>query len=228
MALDEALMECAENNVILRIYSWEPPAISLGYFQPYAEFRKFAGEHSIVRRVTGGGAIFHAHELTYSITCRLKPGSPFASIPRTYGLVHNLFSAALAELGYSSRMCAGSTPVSDIPDSGFCFYKSVSADVLSRNRKLLGSAQRRSGDKFLMHGSLVIGRNPITKETAYLTDDSSEVPQLCNSISLRFRDSLGKAIGLQFHECEPTEDELSLTERLIKDKFANPAWTCRR
>jgi len=228
MALDDALMECANEAVTLRVYGWEPPALSLGYFQTYGEFEKLEGIHPVVRRVTGGGAIFHANELTYSITCRLSSGSPLASIPGAYELVHGIFCAILDEMEITGRLPESAVPASDAEDSGYCFYKSAEMDVLVDNRKLIGSAQRRRGDRLLMHGTVVIGKNPLTPETACLTENLLDVPRLYAETGARFRELLGEALGATLHDCEPTGEEQVIAQRLVEEKFVNPEWTRRR
>jgi len=228
MALDDALLEYASESPTLRVYSWRPHAISLGYFQKYEEFARFEKTHPIMRRVTGGGAIFHANELTYSITARVNSTSPFHSIEKTYRFVHAILGEALSDLGFSSKIRGREKPVSDIAGTGFCFYKSAAVDVLLAGRKLIGSAQRRRGDKLLMHGSVVIGRNALTPEAAFLTDDDSEAPRLYSEIAARFRKSLGKSLGMKLADSQPSAEELRLAEELVLRKFGNPAWTKRR
>jgi lipoate-protein ligase A len=225
MALDDALMECATGAVTLRVYGWKPPALSLGYFQPYGEFEKYEGVHPIVRRVTGGGAIFHANELTYSITCRLTSGSPFSSIPGTYELVHGVFRKILAGLGVTGQLPGNEAIASDVKDSGYCFYRSAEMDVLVDNRKLIGSAQRRRGDRLLMHGSMVLGKNPLTPKTACITENLSEVPRRYNEISLRLRELLEKALDLTLYDSEPPEVERQLPRRRVDETFAGHEWT---
>ncbi len=225
MALDDALMECATGAVTLRVYGWEPSALSLGYFQPYGEFEEFEGVHPIVRRVTGGGAIFHANELTYSLTCLLWSGSQFASISGTYELIHGIFRRILAEMGIVGQSPGNAAPASDVEDSGYCFYRSAEMDVLVDNRKLIGSAQRRRGDRFLMHGSMVLGKNPLTPGAACLTENLSEVSRLYGEISLQLRGLLEEALDLTLYDSEPTEVELQLARRLVGEKFAHPDWT---
>ena len=103
MACDEALGLCAREPV-LRFYGWEPPALSLGYFQDAAEvepFRGRLGSPPVVRRITGGGAIYHYRELTYSIVappgCLPLPADTAAS----YRFLHAPFIAVLN--GMASR-----------------------------------------------------------------------------------------------------------------------------
>ena len=102
MAVDEALlMDAVENgNATLRFYQWSEPTLSLGYFQRYADREQHAASRNcaVVRRQTGGGAILHDRELTYSLV--LPPGHPLAAMRRSlYDAVHQAFIAALSRRG---------------------------------------------------------------------------------------------------------------------------------
>ncbi len=139
MAVDEVLlMDAVDNgNASLRFYQWSEPTLSLGYFQPFADRKQhFASRNcAIVRRQSGGGAILHDHELTYSFV--LPPGDPLTrDAPHLYNAVHAAFIAALTKAPQNastppSLKCRGNQTSVETPDEPFlCFQRQSPGDVV--------------------------------------------------------------------------------------------------
>ncbi|MCA8942212.1 MAG: lipoate--protein ligase family protein [Planctomycetes bacterium] len=154
MALDEAALLAPDAR--LRIYGWSPAGLSLGYFQRYADFADEPGEHVVVRRATGGGAILHDDEITFALT------GPAELLPRdlgaSYDLVHDAIRTTLARFGVTTRR-HGRGPASCRPDERWCFAKPTCHDLTTPRGKIVGSAQRRTGGsspRFLHHGSIFL------------------------------------------------------------------------
>ena len=171
MALDEALLRVDPIIPTLRTYAWNPWTLSLGYFQtanPGVIATVRDEGFGVVRRPTGGGAIFHGPELTYAVICpQGEPGFP-RDVEGAYHVVHRILSLALGELGTPAEMRGNRTLRSDSRGIGefWCFYESTSFDLVLGDRKLVGSAQRRTGRGFLMHGSIPLSENCFTPEAA--------------------------------------------------------------
>lgn len=172
MAVDEALLESviADHEPVLRWYEWREPTLSLGYFQPSAEVLGADRWNPVakVRRLTGGGAILHDREWTYS--CVVPVDCALLTHPYDlYDVIHNAviawFATAagieLSQRGSSQR--EGSEPT-------LCFFRHDSHDVCWRDQKVLGSAQRRRKGVLLQHGSLILRRSQFTPEIAGLCD----------------------------------------------------------
>ncbi|UCG32157.1 MAG: lipoate--protein ligase family protein [Phycisphaerales bacterium] len=163
MALDEALLEHigqGSSPPTLRLYRWSPPTISLGYFQAYEEYESLpppAGELAVVRRLTGGGAILHDLELTYSLTLPnehlLLSDGPTA----LYGKAHAVFVRALAALGVEAVPRGECDEDSVRRGPFFCFSRQHRDDLVLGSGKLAGSAQRRTRTAVLQHGSVILG-----------------------------------------------------------------------
>lgn len=176
MARDEALLlrvGRGESPGTLRLYQWDPPTISLGYFQRYADYAslpKPAGSLPIVRRLTGGGAILHDWELTYSLALPIAHPLLQGGPSRLYGLMHNVVIAALAELGVLAARCGVSDDSGAAKGPFFCFERRHCYDVLVGRDKLAGSAQRRTRQAVLQHGSIVIGNRFSQQPTASVLD----------------------------------------------------------
>lgn len=146
MALDEALLDAAaagSQSPCLRFYSWRPPAITIGYSQDAAaETDLIACREAgvpVVRRITGGGAVFHDNELTYSMILPL--GAAPGPIEDSYGLICSAIAAGL-----------------DFLKKGFEFIPVN--DIIYQSKKLSGSAQVRRGGWLLQHGTVILGLYP--------------------------------------------------------------------
>jgi lipoate-protein ligase A len=113
MAVDEALLEAAamQGRCTLRFYQWAKPTLSLGYFQAYADRERHEASRrsAVVRRASGGGAILHDFDVTYSLA--VPEGHPLAANRlRTYRVVHDALIEVLADLGVEASLFAGGTP----------------------------------------------------------------------------------------------------------------------
>ena len=162
MAVDEALLENFDHEndrPVLRLYGWEPPAFSLGRFQPAGEAlltdRCAAAGIAVVRRITGGGVIFHAGELTYSIVCAQQHLPEAKGVKESFRALCSFLLATYRQLGLDAAFAA------DLADGGrlgartpLCFAGRESFDVLIDGRKLGGNAQRRRRDIIFQHGSI--------------------------------------------------------------------------
>ncbi len=164
MARDEALLEQVGPEACpptMRLYQWEPATVSLGYFQSYAEFASqdpAIRSMPVVRRLTGGGAIIHRNELTYSLA--LPAGHPWLRDGPTllYGVIHDAVIALLNARGIRARRAACSDSASARRGPFLCFERRHCFDVVVGPDKVLGSAQRRTAAALLQHGSLQLGR----------------------------------------------------------------------
>ncbi len=159
LATDEALLQSADPRAVLRLYAWSPAALSLGHFQPLEGFDLAAAAAAgavVVRRPTGGGAIHHDRELTFCIAARPGHDGYPADVVEAYVLVHDILREALSALGAEVAPHGGSAPLSTRPrDATLCFMDHTALDLLDRaGRKVVGSAQRRTGGRVLHHGSL--------------------------------------------------------------------------
>ena len=168
MALDEALLASAEPLPVLRFYTWEPAALSLGYFQRWAELAPRAAGTPVVRRFSGGGAIHHADELTFSIAAPATHALFRGEVRRSYERIHALLAAALARQGVTATLRGARTPSSERAGTGMCFHESSELDLVWDGAKGVGSAQRRTGGRVLHHGSIKLGRTALEEGVAVL------------------------------------------------------------
>lgn len=159
MALDTGLLETAE-GVIVRRYTWAPPALSLGKFQ---EFESAPGlPFDVVRRPSGGRAVLHGESFEWSFAVAFPPGVPGGG-PRAsvdvggpYGIVAVAFAAALEELGVKLDG-RGETPYRR---SALCFAGALRYDLCARGEKIVAMAQAKKEGRTLVHGSVLMQRPP--------------------------------------------------------------------
>jgi len=162
MARDEALLDAAaagECATTLRCYRWSEPTVSLGYFQPYAEFESCsaAREYPVVRRTTGGGAILHDRELTYCLAVLSRHPLLSDGATSLYCRMHDAIIAVVRELGVQAERRGSVLPDdADRDQPFFCFERAHALDVVVGERKLAGSAQRRTPNAVLQHGSIIL------------------------------------------------------------------------
>ncbi|MHC4844653.1 MAG: lipoate--protein ligase family protein [Planctomycetota bacterium] len=172
MAVDEALLRGADRRPVLRLYAWEPAALSLGWFQPMEAFTDAAASAGavIVRRPTGGGAIHHDRELTFCLVATPGEDGYPAGVEEAYEFVHDALRDALATLGAELHPRGGDAPLSTRPrDATLCFDDHTALDLLDgQGRKVVGSAQRRSGGRVLHHGSIPLDVPSLTPEAGSL------------------------------------------------------------
>lgn len=154
MAVDaELLAQCAVTGAnYLRLYRWDPPALSIGRNQSLEG--TLSRGMAVVRRPTGGKAVWHEHELTYAVSA---PVAAFGSLRTAYCEIHTRIARALRSLGVDAALAPYSRAVrpSDGPTS--CFAMPAGGEIVTQDRKLVGSAQVRRGDAFLQHGSILLG-----------------------------------------------------------------------
>lgn len=171
MAVDEALLESAVAGgpTTVRWYRWERATVSLGYFQADDETHgePRLGGLPVVRRLSGGGAIVHHHELTYS--CTLPARDVLATDARQlYTAVHDRIVEVLTGLGFQAARRRIADP--DRENEFLCFGRKDDFDVVMQGHKVLGSAQRRRKGAVLQHGSLLLRRSEWAPEFAGVFD----------------------------------------------------------
>jgi lipoate-protein ligase A len=185
MALDRVLLDAAvlRGDATLRWYSWEQATLSLGYFQSAASVGPEWRDRPVVQRPSGGGAIVHHHDLTYSLALPAK--HPLAAEPlRAYRLVHEQIRGVLEQNGISVAL-RGST-LAERDDEFLCFARAHCFDIVAGSSKIFGSAQRRRKGALLQHGSLLLARSefaPSLPGLAELGAAAVDQTRLCLELS---------------------------------------------
>ena len=157
MAIDCALLDLARSGegAVLRVYRWEPFCLSFGRHEPalrrYGRDNVMARGIDVVRRPTGGRAVWHARELTYSVA---QPAAGI-SLRESYRAIHGMFADAVRRLGAPALLAADPPRVAGV-GAGACFAQPVGGEVVVAGRKVVGSAQLRENGALLQHGSMLL------------------------------------------------------------------------
>ncbi len=186
MAVDEELLaraQAGEQKPVLRFYAWSPPAVSLGRFQKMkssvnTEACRRLGI-DIVRRVTGGRAVLHRNELTYSIVARTDHSLFPQTVLGTYKVIAAGLVTGLRLLGLPAEMVtredsSHASLVQKRPKEASCFSSPSWYEIVVQGRKIVGSAQRRAGRAFLQHGSILIDYDPQLEAVVIPGEPTSE------------------------------------------------------
>lgn len=223
MALDEALLEQAP-TITLRLYTWEPPAVSLGYFQDYASISpRLPPGMAVVRRITGGGAIWHEHEVTYALAGVLGEAGLPERTRDLYPLLHGAIRTELARRG--APLLAQPDTVGDrrYALEPRCFASPAADDLVHADGgKALGSAARARGSRVLVHGSLKLATNPW---------DGPAVAA-CGLDAVAAGEALvagiANALRLTVEPGSLTAAEEHARERILQERYADDGWVVER
>jgi lipoate-protein ligase A len=240
MALDEALMARARRtgDTVLRVYAWSQPTLSFGRNQRAAGmYRQQALADrgiGVVRRPTGGRALLHHREITYSVTAPCEQAGPLLA---EYTRINTLLSSALEALGVPVDAASPHTRAAP-PSAAPCFAEPARGELTLGGRKLVGSAQWRDRGALLQHGSILIDddqssiaalmREPVTLSSAPATlrDALGRAPVLAEVGDALF----GAVRALADPDARPlvVDGELSRDASDIAARYRDDAWTWRR
>lgn len=252
MALDESILEHigrGESNPTLRLYGWNPACLSLGHAQPFADVdttRLKERGWEIVRRATGGRAILHTDELTYSVIAPLNEPTVVGSILESYNRIAQALLMGVKSLELPVEMKEGKADNGSTPNP-VCFEVPSTYEITVDGKKLIGSAQARKKEGVLQHGSLpltgdlaricqaLVFENESARENASkrLLERATTVESaLGQEISWEmaaqaFVHAFEAQLGLSFEKGELSESESKRTEELVREKYDHPSWTER-
>ncbi|HZR44348.1 MAG TPA: biotin/lipoate A/B protein ligase family protein [Ktedonobacteraceae bacterium] len=250
MALDEAILLHhlrGEVPPTLRVFRWSQPAISLGRFQSVE--REIALDEcqrqgvALVRRPTGGRAVYHRDEFTYSIVIGKRYGVP-SGVVAAYAYLAQGLMAALRELGIQAEL--SDERVNKHP-SAACFASSTQADLTSSGYKLVGSAQVWKDDALLQQGSLPLDdraaeffamlRYPSedirTEALALYREKTTPLHTFApdatwDDVAHAFHRGFSAALQHEFVRGELSASEWELTHQLVQEKYSKLTWRKER
>jgi lipoate-protein ligase A len=236
MSIDESIMVFVGQDKVpptIRLYGWSPPAVSIGYFQGLEEeidlamCEKYGIDY--IRRITGGGAVFHEHEVTYSLSIPESSLLIPSNVLESYKVICQGIVEGLTELDVKSKFA----PLNDIIVDG---------------KKISGSAQTRRNRTILQHGTVLINTDvdkmfsilkvPSEKIKDKLISDvkqrvtslncalnrNVEFNEVCTALAKGFE----KALDIELEEGKLTSSELALSEDIKKDRYSSSDWNHRR
>ncbi len=223
MAIDECLLESALNASVctVRVYGWNTATTSLGYFQAAdAPRAPELADLPTVRRLSGGGAILHHHEVTYSFA--LSANHPLTERPsELYQIAHRAILTVLERCNVRAAMRGVDHKGGQEPF--LCFSRGDRNDIVMGTYKVVGSAQRRRRGSVLQHGSLLLKRSPFAESLPGILDlePSAELPD-------SLRSELGQAIAASLGTVAPiaalTREEQARVHELETGIYSHLNW----
>lgn len=254
MAVDEVIMQFVAEGLVpptLRFYGWNPPAISLGYFQHAAKEVDLANCRDrgidVVRRLTGGRAVLHDKELTYSIILPDQyPGIP-KTVTDSYRLLSQGLLEGFKELGIAAQLAPQVKLKSTEFTSGACFDAPSSYELTVDGKKIVGSAQVRRQGVILQHGSilneldidklfdcLVFTGDEVRERTkrifsqkATSISDINGKPAEWEELCSAFYQGFSRGLDIAIEVGELTPSEVNLINQLV-DKYRSDEWNLKK
>ena len=229
MSLDQAMLEQVDAGGVptLRWYQWDRPTLSLGYFQALADRQKHPQSLAVacVRRASGGGAILHHHELTYSIAWPSK--SALGGSPELYCQVHQAFAAVLRSHGLSATPFVNTARPAPAGQPFLCFQRRSEHDLIANGYKVLGSAQRRGKRAVLQHGSLLLRSSPWAPQLPGVFDLGGS-PLPVEQLAVEVTAAIARKLALQWQSGTWSQQERQRSEQIVQKRFAAKNWLRRR
>ncbi len=253
MAVDEAILEHihrGESKPTLRLYAWTPACLSLGHAQPFKDVdtaRLAARGWDVVRRLTGGRAILHTDELTYSVTGGADDPVLSGGVLESYNRISQALLFALGELNLHVEVKEQAERSALKNTNPVCFEVPSTYEITVNGKKLIGSAQARKQQGVLQHGSFPLHGDltricdalafpdELAREKAAqrLLDHAATAESALGRVisweqaAQAFARGFESQLGITFERGELSESELLRAEELAREKYANPAWTER-
>ncbi len=252
MALDEAILEAVrteQSPPTLRFYAWNPPCLSLGYAQSVDDADRGAMKElgwDLVRRPTGGKAILHTDEITYSISAPADHPVFAGGVLPSYERISLALIAGLERLGVEPELNIADSPE---PSDGnpVCFQNPGAFEITVAGKKLVGSAQLRRSGAVLQHGSLPlrgelgriclalrypdehdreqameqVGQHAITIEQ--VLGETRTWSEMAEHLAAGFEHSL----QLKLSHLDPSQQEISRSHEVLEERYSHPDWTLR-
>lgn len=227
MAVDEALLDSViadpARGPVLRWYQWREPTLSLGYFQPFADRAATLAGVPVVRRITGGGAILHHRELTYSLVVPAGcwPRSP---PPEMIFDFHRFLADAIGPTAVPVERTAA--PAAAGGEPFLCFQRRSRGDLAIGAHKVLGSAQRNRKGTLLQHGSILLEASPLTRDLPGLWDVGHRIE--IETIRQAVQQRLAAGWNWTLQPSALSVEEAKIARRFYDSKFTDDSWTRRR
>ena len=245
MAIDEVLLVNSKTP-ILRVYSWNPKAVSIGYNQNIMKEINIdyckKNNIKIVRRLTGGKAVFHDKEITYSFIVPENNNLIPFEVNEYYKIIAKALVIALKKIGINSE-------IKKVPEriaTAICFNSSNWYELLVNGEKISGSAQRRMDEKVLQHGSILIDfdyeknssifnsnnkldsiynlKRKITTLKKELSNNKIINKNIFNDLKEAIKDGFKENFDFEMFDDSLSNNEIKLIEKLKMEKYSTDEW----
>ncbi len=242
MAYDEAMFQMYSHNLIpptLRIYGWHPAGVSFGYFQDASIINNIKeGNVPYVRRMTGGGMIYHKDDISYSIICSRSDLNIKGTVDDSYRILCSFLIRFYESLELKAEFSGYKEEGSD--SGGLCCMAKERYDITIKGRKIGGNAQRRRKDIVFQHGSIPL--KDISDEVNELSgmdvfglnrnvtslDKELNKKIDCYKAAELLKESFQNTFNLSFKEIGFTKQEEELKDELLNNKYSTSRWNLAR
>lgn len=245
MAIDDALLHAVAagtSGPVLRLYRWRPATLTLGYAQAAGEGVDLAACRQagvdVVRRPTGGRAVYHDREVTYAVIAPVG-GTFGGTVTESYRVIAGVLKNALQQLGLPVELVPGQ--LRGQVGRAVCFTAPAQHELLLDGCKVAGCAQKRRGQAFLQHGSIPVdldldlllqlmpaapGENPVDRfhSIGWLNRFASQ-PIRVEDVEAVLVATFPRELGVCLEEGEPLPEELAMARKLCSERYGNRQWT---
>jgi lipoyl(octanoyl) transferase len=259
MAVDEAILQLHSEGKVpptVRFYTWNPATLSIGYFQKAAKEINMEALRErglgFVRRPTGGRAVLHDQELTYSVVVSESHPKMPSSVTEAYKVISMGLLHGFQRLGLHAEMVSLATEEEkekySSPGSSACFDSPSWYELVVEGKKVAGSAQTRQKGVILQHGSILLEMDvellfsllnfPSERVKQRMMESFRQKAVTINEVSPRpiglqeaveaFRDGFASGLEVELVPGELTPEESALAEELVRTRYAVDEWNFRR
>jgi len=251
MALDEALAIAVRKELApptLRLYGWDRPSVTIGYFQRSSDIDvAYCTRNNIpvVRRPSGGRAVLHGEELTYSFSAKTDAGVFSSGLRDSYAKISKALGLAFTRIGIAPetkrrRQLPAESKTSTRARNPLCFHSASYGEISFQKRKIIGSAQKRWRDGLLQQGSIpaIIAYDEVSM-IFRCTDPKSLRETMCglreivpsltmDGLKSALRSAFEEVFDIQFKRATPSAEETRLAEELEAQKYSTHQWNFQR
>ncbi len=250
MAVDEAVLEAVEKKIVpptLRLFSWDPPCVSIGYAQPFADIDRVRLNTlgwDCVRRPTGGRAILHTDELTYSVVAPLSDPRVSGGVLESYQRLSFALLTALHSLNIPARSLPNQLINRNHEAGAVCFEIPSNYEIVVNDKKLIGSAQARRKNVVLQHGTIpLMGDLTRITKVLYFSNEANRNAAATRLLShattvemvlgyrlswedaaKAFLSSFQSELNLELIQSDLSDQEIYQTHNLEQEKYTHPTW----
>lgn len=248
MAIDEAIASSVEKEMVpptLRLYEWNSLAVTIGYFQKASdvdiEYCK-KNDISIIRRPTGGRAVLHGDDITYSFSTKTKTDFFSKDLFESYKKISEALILALSKINISAELIVnrGKKYFMSYSQRGpLCFSSASYGEITVNNKKIIGSAQKRGVDCLLQQGTIPLfinkgemirifklRQNDVENSLICLKDLLEEIDVF--AVKENIRKSFEEKFEIEMVASTLTEEELQLAKEIEVQKYQTDKWNFRR
>lgn len=253
MAVDEAILEFAIKKTVpptLRLFDWHPCTLSLGHAQPIADINLEELEKRgwrLVRRPTGGRAILHTDELTYSICAHQDNPIVSGNVIESYRRISIGLLKTLELIGINADSKPKIMSEKQLAANPICFQYPSDYEITFQSKKLIGSAQARKNNGVLQHGSVPLfgditriiqvlsyfNHNEKSQSEVALKKRATTIEEISNrhvtwcELAEAFNQGFSEALNIKFEKDSLSDDEIKRAVKLYQNKYSNSKWTFR-